>query len=69
MTTHKHRMLYQTYRDLGLHIGSGVIEAGCKTVVQSPHIRRSRDAVEFTRCGVDASLMRSLAQFGTDRIR
>lgn len=35
LTTHKHRMLYQTYRDLGLHIGSGVIEAGCKTVVQS----------------------------------
>jgi len=27
------RMLYGTYREAGLFIGSGVIEAGCKTVI------------------------------------
>jgi hypothetical protein len=30
---HRHRMLYQTYRNRGFFCGSGVIEAGCKTVV------------------------------------
>lgn len=29
----KGRMLYQTYRDRGYFYGSGVVEAGCKTVV------------------------------------
>jgi hypothetical protein len=29
----KSRMLYKTYRDQGLFYGSGIIEAGCKTVV------------------------------------
>lgn len=28
-----HRMLYQTYRQKGCFFGSGVVEAGCKTVV------------------------------------
>ena len=31
--TNQSRMLYGSYRDSGLFIGSGVIEAGCKTVV------------------------------------
>lgn len=30
---HQHRMLYGTYRKQGWFIGSGVVEAGCKTVV------------------------------------
>jgi len=31
---HRGRMRYQTLREQGYHIGSGVIEAGCKNVVQ-----------------------------------
>jgi hypothetical protein len=31
---HRERMRYQTLREQGYHIGSGVIEAGCKSVVQ-----------------------------------
>jgi len=27
------RMRYQSFRDKGLFVGSGVVEAGCKTVV------------------------------------
>lgn len=30
---HQHRMLYGTYRSKGWFIGSGVVEAGCRTVV------------------------------------
>jgi hypothetical protein len=30
---HRHRMLYGTYRAKGWFVGSGVVEAGCKTVV------------------------------------
>lgn len=33
LTAHQDRMLYGTYRKKGWFIGSGVIEAGCKTVV------------------------------------
>jgi hypothetical protein len=33
LENHKKRMLYETYRKKGWFIGSGVIEAGCKTVV------------------------------------
>lgn len=33
LENHKKRMLYGTYRKRGWFIGSGVIEAGCKTVV------------------------------------
>ncbi len=33
LTAHQERMLYGTYRKKGWFIGSGVIEAGCKTVV------------------------------------
>jgi hypothetical protein len=33
LQTHQTRMLYGTYRKKGWFIGSGVIEAGCKTVV------------------------------------
>jgi hypothetical protein len=33
LESHKERMLYGTYRKKGWFIGSGVIEAGCKTVI------------------------------------
>lgn len=31
--TNAHRMRYAHFRDLGLFVGSGVVEAGCKTVI------------------------------------
>jgi hypothetical protein len=34
LRTHQHRMRYQTFRESGWHIGSGVMEASCKAVVQ-----------------------------------
>lgn len=30
---HQERMRYKTYREAGLFLGSGVVEAGCKTVI------------------------------------
>ena len=30
---HRHRMLYQSYRQAGLFYGSGVVEAGCRAVI------------------------------------
>jgi hypothetical protein len=35
LRTHPRRRQYQTYREQGYHIGSGVAEASCKTVVQA----------------------------------
>lgn len=35
LTAHHKRMAYQTFAKQGYHIGSGIIEAGCKTVVKS----------------------------------
>ena len=32
---HRHRTTYQTFLKKGYHIGSGIIEAGCKTVVKA----------------------------------
>jgi hypothetical protein len=32
-TTNAHRMNYARYRALGMFVGSGVVEAGCKTVI------------------------------------
>jgi hypothetical protein len=31
--TNRHRMRYKHFRDLGLFVGSGVVEAGCKTLI------------------------------------
>lgn len=35
LKTHRHRMKYKTLKAQGYHIGSGVMEAGCKTVVKA----------------------------------
>jgi hypothetical protein len=32
-TTNAHRMRYAHFRELGMFVGSGVVEAGCKTVI------------------------------------
>lgn len=31
--TNAHRMRYAYYRSLGMFVGSGVVEAGCKSVI------------------------------------
>jgi hypothetical protein len=35
MKTHQHRMNYKTLREKGYHIGSGLMESACKTVVKA----------------------------------
>jgi len=35
LKTHRHRMKYKTLKAQGYHIGSGVMEAGCKTVTKA----------------------------------
>jgi hypothetical protein len=35
LKTHRHRMKYKTLKEQGYHIGSGVMEAGCKSVVKA----------------------------------
>jgi hypothetical protein len=52
-TTNAERMRYPTFRAQGMHIGSGVAEAACKTVV-SPRLKRS--GMRWTPGGLDALL-------------
>jgi hypothetical protein len=47
----RHRMRYPRFRKLGLFIGSGVIEAGCKTVIGS---RLKQSGMFWTVRGVNA---------------
>jgi hypothetical protein len=47
----RHRMRYPRFRELGLFIGSGVIEAGCKTVIGS---RLKQSGMFWTVRGVNA---------------
>lgn len=50
LRTHQHRMQYKTFREAGYHIGSGVVESGCKSTVQwrmkGPGMRWSGDGAE-----------------------
>jgi hypothetical protein len=50
LVKHQQRMRYQTFREAGYHIGSGVAESGCKNVVQQrmkgPGMRWSREGAE-----------------------
>ena len=52
-TRNRHRMRYPTFRALGLCVGSGVVEAGCKTVVGT---RLKRPGMHWTVRGADAIL-------------
>lgn len=45
---HAHQMDYPRYEAMGLHIGSGVGEAGCKFVIQT---RFKRNGMRWTRAG------------------
>lgn len=47
---HGHQMNYPKYKRLGFHIGSGVIESGCKHVVQS---RMKRSGMRWSRSGAE----------------
>lgn len=50
---HKHRMLYRTFRQSGYHIGSGVVEAGCKATVQG---RMKGAGMRWSSTGAEAML-------------
>ena len=52
-TTNAERMRYPTFRAQGMHIGSGVAEAACKTVVAT---RLKRSGMRWTPDGLDALL-------------
>jgi len=52
-TTNRQRMDYPSYRARGYHIGSGVVEAACKTVVA---VRCKRSGMRWTKAGAQAIL-------------
>ena len=51
--THRNRMLYQTFKEQGYHIGSGVVEAANKNVVQA---RMKRAGMRWEEPGAEAQL-------------
>jgi len=53
LRTHQHRMRYQTFREAGWHIGSGVMEASCKAVVQG---RMKGVGMHWSSAGAEAML-------------
>jgi hypothetical protein len=52
-STNAERMRYRQFRDLGLFVGSGVIEAGCKTIVGR---RLKQSGMKWTVDGANAIL-------------
>jgi len=52
-TTNASRMRYPTFRAQGMHVGSGIAEAACKTVVAT---RLKRSGMRWTPGGLDALL-------------
>ncbi len=50
---HRNRMAYKTLKEQGYHIGSGVVEASCKNVVQS---RMKRAGMRWGSLGAEAIL-------------
>jgi uncharacterized protein UPF0236 len=52
-TTNAERMRYPTFRVQGMHVGSGIAEAACKTVVAT---RLKRSGMRWTPDGLDALL-------------
>jgi hypothetical protein len=53
LRTHAHRMAYKRLREQGYHIGSGVVEAGCKNVVQA---RLKGTGMHWSEAGAEAML-------------
>lgn len=64
LRTHEHRMYYRTFRAQGFHIGSGVVEAGCKSVVQA---RMKGTGMRWSREGAEAMLHLRAAWCSTHR--
>jgi hypothetical protein len=62
--THQHRMRYQRFREQGYHIGSGVVEAGCKAVVQA---RLKGVGMRWKRAGAEAMLQLRCAICSTEQ--
>lgn len=52
-STNAERMRYPTFRAQGMHIGSGIAEAACKTIVST---RAKRSGMRWTPEGIDALL-------------
>lgn len=52
-TTNAERMRYPVFRAQGMHVGSGIAEAACKTVVAT---RLKRSGMRWTPAGLDALL-------------
>jgi hypothetical protein len=52
-TTNAQRMRYPVFRAQGMHIGSGIAEAACKTIVST---RAKRSGMRWTPEGLDALL-------------
>jgi hypothetical protein len=52
-TTNAERMRYPAFRAQGMHVGSGIAEAACKTVVAT---RLKRSGMRWTPSGLDALL-------------
>jgi len=53
LMTHRHRMMYASVEAKGYHIGSGVIEAGCKSVVKA---RMGGAGMRWSTRGAEAML-------------
>lgn len=64
LRTHGHRMRYRTYRDQGFHIGSGVAEASCNSVVQA---RLKGTGMRWSERGAEAMLQVRAAWCSTGR--
>jgi hypothetical protein len=52
-TTNEERMRYPDFRAQGMHVGSGIAEAACKTIVST---RAKRSGMRWTPEGIDALL-------------
>jgi hypothetical protein len=52
-TTNAARMRYPVFRAQGMHLGSGIAEAACKTIVST---RAKRSGMRWTPEGIDALL-------------
>lgn len=65
-TTNTHRMQYQHYRANGWFIGSGPVEAACKTIVAQ---RAKQAGMRWTITGLDPILtLRTLTRSGRDHL-
>lgn len=53
LKTHRKRMMYKTFEEQGYHIGSGVVEAANKNVVQA---RMKRAGMRWEEAGAEAQL-------------